>query len=38
MLDALVQGTTDPEMLADLANGRLRAKIPALRGGTRGSL
>jgi transposase len=31
MLDALVQGTTDPEVLADLARGRLRAKIPALR-------
>ena len=31
MLDALVQGTTDPEVLADLAKGRLRAKIPALR-------
>jgi transposase len=31
MLDALCQGTTDPEVLADLAKGRLRAKIPALR-------
>lgn len=31
MLDALVQGTTDPEVLADLAKGRLREKIPALR-------
>jgi transposase len=31
MLDALVQGTTDPEVLADLAKGKLRAKIPALR-------
>jgi transposase len=31
MLDALVSGTTDPEVLADLAQGRLRAKIPALR-------
>src|SRR6266498_833971 len=30
MLDALVQGTTDPEVLADLARGRLRKKIPAL--------
>ena len=29
MLDALVQGTTDPEILADLAKGKLRAKIPA---------
>ena len=31
MLDALVAGTTDPTVLADLAKGRLRAKIPALR-------
>ena len=31
MLDALVQGTTDPQVLAELAKGRLRAKIPALR-------
>ncbi len=31
MLDALVAGTTDPEILADLAKGRMRAKIPALR-------
>ena len=31
MLDALVAGTTDPEVLADLAKGRLRAKIPALQ-------
>ena len=31
MLDALVQGTTDPEVLADLAKGRLRSKIPALK-------
>ena len=31
MLDALVQGTTDPELLAELARGRLRAKLPALR-------
>jgi transposase len=31
MLDALVAGTTDPEMLADLAKGKLRAKIPALK-------
>lgn len=30
MLDALVQGTTDPTVLAELAKGRLRAKIPAL--------
>ncbi len=31
MLDALVQGTTDPEVLAELAKGRLRTKIPALK-------
>jgi transposase len=31
MLDALVAGTTDPTVLADLAQGRLRAKIPALK-------
>jgi transposase len=31
MLAALVQGTTDPAALADLARGRLRAKLPALR-------
>ena len=29
MLDALVTGTTDPQLLADLARGRLRAKLPA---------
>jgi transposase len=31
MLDALVSGTTDPEVLADLAKGKMRKKIPALR-------
>jgi transposase len=31
MLEALVHGTTDPEVLADLARGRLRKKLPALR-------
>lgn len=31
MLDALIQGTTDPEVLAELARGRLRQKLPALR-------
>jgi transposase len=31
MLDALVAGTTDPELLAELARGKLRTKIPALR-------
>jgi hypothetical protein len=37
MLDALVSGTTDPNMLADLARGVLRNKLPALRE-ARGSL
>lgn len=31
MLAALVSGTRDPEVLAELARGRLRAKLPALR-------
>jgi transposase len=31
MLDALVAGTTDPEILADLARRQMRKKIPALR-------
>ena len=31
MLEALVAGTHDPELLASLAKGRLRAKLPALR-------
>src|SRR3989442_3863747 len=31
MLEALVRGTTDPEVLAELARGQLRAKLPALR-------
>jgi transposase len=31
MLDALVSGTTDPVVLAELAKGRLRTKIPALQ-------
>jgi transposase len=31
MLDALVEGTTDPEVLAALAKGCLRKKIPQLR-------
>jgi transposase len=31
MLQALVAGTTDPEVLADLARGRLRSKLPRLR-------
>ncbi|MBV9313214.1 MAG: IS110 family transposase [Pseudonocardia sp.] len=31
MLGALIRGTTDTEVLADLALGKLRKKIPALR-------
>jgi transposase len=31
MLDALVSGTTDPQLLADLARGQLRRKLPARR-------
>jgi transposase len=31
MLMALVAGTTDPALLADLARGQLRKKLPALR-------
>ena len=31
MLGALVEGTTDPGVLADLARGKLRKKLPALR-------
>src|SRR5450631_4033078 len=31
MLNALINGTTDPVVLADLAKSRMRAKIPALR-------
>ncbi len=31
MLDALCHGTTDPELLAELARGKLRKKLPALR-------
>jgi len=30
MLQALVRGTSDPDVLAELARGRLRKKIPAL--------
>jgi transposase len=36
MLDALVTGTTDPEVLAELAKGKQRAKIPALRDALQG--
>jgi transposase len=31
MLDALIAGTHDPDILADLARGKLRKKLPALR-------
>ena len=31
MLQALTQGTHDPQVLADLAKGQLRKKLPALR-------
>jgi transposase len=31
MLEALVAGTTDPAVLADLARGKFRQKLPALR-------
>jgi transposase len=31
MLEALIGGTTDPEVLADLGRGQLRKKLPALR-------
>ena len=31
ILEALLAGVTDPDQLADLARGRLRSKIPALR-------
>jgi transposase len=31
MLRALLEGTTDPDLLADLARGRLRKKLPELR-------
>ena len=36
MLTALAAGTTDPAVLADLARGRLRQKLPALREALRG--
>jgi transposase len=31
MLEAMIAGTHDPQVLAELAKGRLRAKLPALR-------
>jgi len=36
MLEALLHGTTDPTVLADLARGRLRKKLPELRRALRG--
>ena len=36
MLKALLEGTTDPAILAELARGRLRKKLPALREALRG--
>jgi transposase len=38
MLDALVSGSTDPEVVADLALGRLRTKIPQLQEALEGRL
>ena len=37
MIEALISGTTDPEVLAELAKGRLRSKIPALKEALEGS-
>ena len=31
MVEALIAGTTDPQVLAELARGKLRQKLPALR-------
>jgi transposase len=36
MLNALLHGTTDPAVLADLAKGKLRRKLPALRDALQG--
>lgn len=36
MLDALVAGTRDPEVLAELARGRLRQKLPQLQAALKG--
>ena len=36
MLTALINGERDPEALAELAKGRLRAKLPQLRQALRG--
>ncbi|MGH2915704.1 MAG: IS110 family transposase [Solirubrobacteraceae bacterium] len=37
MLEALISGTRDPGVLAELAKGKLRAKIPALKQALAGS-
>ena len=36
MLEAMVSGTTDPAVLADLARGRMRQKLPELEAALRG--
>lgn len=36
MIEALQRGEDDPEQLAELASGRLRAKLPQLRGALEG--
>ncbi|MGI0131047.1 MAG: IS110 family transposase, partial [Thermoplasmata archaeon] len=36
MLEAMVSGTTDPEVLADLARGRMRQKLAELQAALRG--
>lgn len=36
MVEALLQGQSDPQALADLARGRLRRKLPALRDALQG--
>lgn len=38
MLAALIDGTTDPVVLADLAKGRMRSKIPQLREALAGNI
>jgi transposase len=38
MLRALLQGTTDPAIVADLARGQLRKKLPALREALQGRM
>jgi transposase len=38
MLDALIKGETNPESLAELAKGKMRAKLPELRKALRGNV